>query len=65
MNTVRSELSEIYDLRPSAELAESLSDIYKKMDRVVTPPDFLQAAPYIKAINDLKRERNAVILAHN
>ncbi len=65
MNTVRSELSEIYDLRPSAELAESLSDIYKKMDRVVTPPDFLQAAPHIKAINDLKRERNAVILAHN
>ena len=22
-------------------------------------------APYIKAINDLKREKNAVILAHN
>ena len=31
----------------------------------VTPPDWAIYAPYVAAINRLKRERNAVILAHN
>jgi quinolinate synthase len=35
------------------------------MKRVVTPPDWMIYAPYIKAINALKKERNAVILGHN
>ncbi|SPF78858.1 Quinolinate synthase A [Aliiroseovarius pelagivivens] len=42
-----------------------MQDIYSRMDRVVTPPDFAIYAPYIKAINALKKERNAVILGHN
>ena len=42
-----------------------MQDIYARMDRVVTPPDFAIYAPYIKAINALKKERNAVILGHN
>lgn len=62
---VRSVLADQYDLAPSPELAASMQDIYAKMDRVVTPPDFAIYAPYIKAINALKKERNAVILGHN
>ncbi|OUD09957.1 quinolinate synthase [Marivivens niveibacter] len=62
---VRTILSEHYDLAPSQELADSMQDIYEKMDRVVTPYDFVIYAPYIKAINELKKTRNAVILGHN
>ena len=62
---VRSELSEIYDLAPSPELAASMQDIYGRMNRVISPPDWAIFAPYVKAINDLKKERNAVILGHN
>ncbi|WP_407648246.1 quinolinate synthase NadA [Aliiroseovarius zhejiangensis] len=62
---IRTVLLEQYDLTPSAELADEMQDIYARMDRVVTPPDFAIHAPYIKAINALKKERNAVILGHN
>ncbi|WP_417812399.1 quinolinate synthase NadA [Thalassospira alkalitolerans] len=62
---VRSILSDHYDLSPSPDVAEALNDIYARMERVVSPPDWIRFAPYIKAINDLKKERNAVILGHN
>ena len=63
--TMRATLAEIYDLAPSVDLAEEMRDIHAKMDRVVPLPDFARYAPYIRAINQLKREKNAVILAHN
>lgn len=62
---VRSALSEHYDLTPSPEVAEAMADIYARMARVVTPSDWAIYAPYVKAINSLKKERNAVILGHN
>ncbi len=65
LQDIRSVLSNAYDLTPSPELAGEMQDIYARMDRVVTPPDFAIYAPYIKAINALKKERNAVILGHN
>ena len=61
----RAHLSEKYDLTPSPELAASMSDIYDRMSRVVSPADWAIFAPYVKAINDLKAEKNAVILGHN
>ncbi len=61
----RAQLAEKYDLAPSPELAASMSDIYDRMSRVVSPADWAIHAPYVKAINDLKAERNAVILGHN
>ncbi len=63
--TMRQELAEVYDLAPNEALAEEMRDIYEAMDRVVPWPDFVRAAPYIKAINTLKVEKDAVILAHN
>ncbi len=62
---VRSVLSDVYDLAPSAKLAVEMQDIYARMDRVVSPPDWAIYAPYVRAINALKKERNAVILGHN
>lgn len=42
-----------------------MQDIYAKMDRVISPADWAIYAPYVKAINELKAKRNAVILGHN
>ena len=42
-----------------------MHETYASMSRVVTPPDWAIHAPYVAAINKLKNERNAVILAHN
>ncbi|OUS18892.1 quinolinate synthase [Litorivita pollutaquae] len=62
---LRTELANHYDLAPSPELAAAHPEIYAKMARVVSPPDWAMFAPYVVAINQLKKERNAVILAHN
>lgn len=64
-SAMRATLAEAYDLAPSLTLAEEMRDIHARMDRVVPLPDFARYAPYIRAINRLKREKNAVILAHN
>ncbi|KZY06095.1 MULTISPECIES: quinolinate synthase NadA [unclassified Sulfitobacter] len=61
----RAELADHYDLSPSLDIADAQADLYARMDRVVTPPDWAIYAPYVAAINELKKERNAVILAHN
>ncbi len=63
--SISAELSKTYDLEPSATLAREMEDVYQRMDRVVTPYDWAIRAPYVRAINKLKKEKNAVILAHN
>lgn len=65
LTNVRSTLSEQYDLAPNPDLAVSMQDVYSKMDRVVSPADWAIYAPYVKAIQELKAKRNAVILGHN
>ncbi|WP_421700978.1 quinolinate synthase NadA [Aliiroseovarius sp.] len=62
---LRDVLSAHYDLEPSPTLAGEMAETYARMDRVITPPDWAVFAPYVKAINTLKKERNAVILGHN
>jgi len=39
--------------------------LYAKVERFIPEIEWRLHAPYIAAINDLKREKNAVILAHN
>ncbi|MGD9783575.1 MAG: quinolinate synthase NadA [Hyphomicrobiaceae bacterium] len=46
-------------------LAAEMAPLYERVKHVVTPMEWPHYAPLIKAINDLKKERNAVILAHN
>lgn len=53
------------DLTFTPELAREMEPIYARIKDVVTPMEWMQYAPLVKAINELKAKRNAVILAHN
>ena len=65
MPAIREDLGTIYDLAPNPALAARMQAEYARMARVVSPADWAIHAPYVAAINALKRERNAAILAHN
>ena len=65
MPAIREDLNTVYDLAPNPDLAARMSAEYSRMSRVVSPVDWAIHAPYVAAINALKRERNAAILAHN
>ena len=64
-STMRDTLAEHYDLAPSVEKAEATRDVFARMDRVITFADWAIHAPYVLAINEMKKKRNAVVLAHN
>jgi len=53
------------DLSYTAELAKATRADYEQVSSVVPPVEWPAFAPYINAINELKKQRNAVILAHN
>jgi len=53
------------DLAYTPEVARETAHLYERVKRVIPPIEWPGFAPYIKAINDLKRARNAVVLAHN
>src|SRR5688572_5362247 len=54
---------------PSLEWNEQVgretAHLYERVKAVIPPVEWPFFAPYVKAINALKKERNAVILAHN
>ena len=56
---------EMPDLAFTPEVEAATADIYEKIRDVIPRVEWMYFAPYIHAINKLKRERNAVILAHN
>ena len=43
----------------------TLNEIYKKISSVVPEIEWKVHAPFIEKINKLKKDKNAVILAHN
>jgi quinolinate synthase len=47
------------------EVARATAEVQEKLQRLISPQDWAIHAPYIAAINELKKQRNAVILAHN
>jgi quinolinate synthase len=55
--------------RPSlewnAEVERATAHLYERIARIVPAVEWPFFAPYVKAINELKKERGAVILAHN
>lgn len=53
------------DLAFTPEVERAVSPIYERLAHVIPAVEWPVFAPYIKAINDLKQEKNAVILAHN
>lgn len=47
------------------EVERATAHLYAKVKNVIPEIEWPFMAPYVKAINDLKKRRNAVILAHN
>ncbi len=47
------------------KLDNDMSEIYNKISKVVPDIEWKYHAPLIEKINKLKKEKNAVILAHN
>jgi len=47
------------------EVADKTDHLYAKVAKFIPAPEWRLHAPYIAAINDLKKQKNAVILAHN
>ena len=56
-------MSAVLDYTP--EVALATAGIYDRVRTVIPEIEWPFHAPYIEAINDLKQQRNAVILAHN
>jgi quinolinate synthase len=49
----------------SEEIARATAPLYKKVSQVIPEIEWPFHAPYVDAINRLKHERDAIILAHN
>src|SRR5436189_4271485 len=49
----------------NAQVERETAHLYERVQAVVPSIEWPFFAPYVKAINDLKKERGAVILAHN
>jgi len=49
----------------TGEVARETAHLYERVKHVMPAIEWPVHAPYVKAINDLKKVRNAVILAHN
>src|SRR5260370_41551965 len=47
------------------EVERASADLYERVKKVMAPVEWPLMAPYVKAINELKQTRDAVILAHN
>jgi len=47
------------------DAVEATKDIYDKVSRIIPPEEWAVFAPDILAIRELKKKKNAVILAHN
>jgi quinolinate synthase len=47
------------------QVARETAHLYERVKAVIPPVEWPFFAPYVKAINALKKERNAVVLAHN
>ena len=52
-------------LQWTPEVERATAHLYERVKRVITPVEWPLMAPTIKAINELKEARDAVILAHN
>jgi quinolinate synthase len=58
-------LTQVKGLEYTDEVAKSTGPIYQKLSKQYREDYFRTLAPYIHEINRLKKEKNAVILAHN
>jgi quinolinate synthase len=64
-DAARAELAAHYDLEPSDAAMAATAAQYDVVKSIIPAPEWATYAPYIRAINALKKEKDAVILAHN
>ncbi|MEL7215880.1 MAG: quinolinate synthase NadA [Pseudomonadota bacterium] len=65
MEAARAELAATYDLTPSDAAMDATADRYARVASVLPAPEWYAYAPFVRAINALKAEKDAAILAHN
>ena len=65
LSEARAVLRSAYDLGWSEASARDLAPVYERVKRVIAPIEWPAHGPYIREINRLKKEKGAVILAHN
>jgi len=53
------------DLKYTPGMAKDMAPMYERVKNVIPSIEWPFFAPYVHAINEMKKERNAVILAHN
>jgi len=58
-------MTSTHELSFTPQVAKETAGLYAKVAHVVPEIEWSTYAPYVKAINELKRQRNAVILGHN
>jgi quinolinate synthase len=63
--TARTPTLPMPSLEWTPEVERATAHLYARVSNVISPVEWPFMAPYVKAINELKRERDAVILAHN
>jgi len=64
-DTERARALPMPSLEWTPEVERETAHLYERVKNVVPEIEWPFMAPYVKAINDLKKQRNAVILAHN
>jgi quinolinate synthase len=52
-------------LQWTPEVERATAHLYERVKHVIPPVEWPFMAPYVKAINELKKTRDAIILAHN
>ncbi|HEY8948946.1 MAG TPA: quinolinate synthase NadA [Rhizomicrobium sp.] len=65
MNVAVQNLKGAEPLPYTPEIARATQDFYKKVAHVIPEIEWPVFAPYVDAINKLKKQKNAVILGHN
>ena len=63
--TILYQVDKFFNMEISAEIKRVTDPIYQKISSTVPEIEWVTHAPYIYKINKLKKEKNAVILAHN
>jgi quinolinate synthase len=53
------------DIQYTPALAKEMAPAYARVQKVIPEIEWASFAPYIKAINQIKKEKDAIILAHN
>ena len=63
--TERAQTLPMPSLEWTPEVERATAHLYERVKTVISPVEWPFMAPYVKAINELKQARGAVILAHN